>query len=58
MEVALLVEIHCLACDRLTRVPEPILLDIAQYVQGVSTDFGLLRLVCRMCKSSFPFDYT
>ena len=57
MEVALLVELHCLVCNRSTRVPEPILLEIAQYLQGVSTDVGLLRLVCTVCKSSFPFDY-
>jgi len=57
VEVALLVEIHCLVCNRSTRVPEPILLEIAQYLQGVSTDVGLLRLVCTVCRSSFPFDY-
>jgi hypothetical protein len=57
VEVALLVEIHCLACNSSTRVPETILVHIAQYLQGVSANVGLLRLVCTVCKSSFPFDY-
>ena len=57
MEVALLVEVRCLVCNSSTRVPEPVLLEIAQYLQGVAADDGLLRLVCRRCQSSFPFDY-
>jgi hypothetical protein len=56
VEVALLVEIHCPACNKSTRVPEPILLEIGKYLQGGSTDIGLLMLVCTLCKSSFPFD--
>ena len=57
MEVALLVEVRCLVCNRATRVPEPILMEIAQYLQAVSTDVALLRLVCTVCKCSFPFNY-